>query len=377
MVDRNRLVRQFASLVAIDAEAFHERTMADYVTRRLRELGLTVTEDHASPKIQENCGVTSEDGSGNLHAVLEATAPGKPILFGAHLDTVSPGVGKKAVVHEDGTITSDGTTVLGADDAAAVAELLEALTVVQENNIPHPRIELIIAAAEEPYAQGSAVFDYSTVQADMAYVLDLSGPVGSAALAAPAILSFQVEIFGRSAHAGFAPEDGIHALKIAAEAMAATPNGHVDEITTVNFGTIAGGTAPNIVPDHVTVRGEIRSLEDERASQQRDVIREAFEAAAEHYGGRVEMTCKQQFHAYRVSEEEEVAVRYRRAVEAVGLPLMFRDTFGGSDNNHYNENGIRGIVMACAMNRSHSTEEYTSIEDMAGAAEIVVELMRG
>ena len=95
MVDRNRLVRQFASLVAIDAESFHERTMADYVTRRLRELGLTVTEDHASPKIQENCGVTSEDGSGNLHAVLEATAPGKPILFGAHLDTVSPGSGKR------------------------------------------------------------------------------------------------------------------------------------------------------------------------------------------------------------------------------------------------------------------------------------------
>lgn len=371
MINQERLIQEFKTLVSFDAESYHERKIADYVKAKLTALGLQVTEDEAAPEILANNGVQSEDASGNLYAVLPATAPGDPVLFGCHLDTVSPGVGKTAILHDDGTITSDGTTVLGADDVSAITEIIEALTVIQEENIPHPEIEVIVAAAEEPYAQGSRVFDYSRVKAKIAYVFDMSGPVGPAAIAAPSIISFQVEVKGRTAHAGFAPEAGIHAIKIAAEALEKIPNGHVDGNTTVNIGTIRGGIARNIVPDNVYMTGEIRSLDDETARQQLGNIQTVFEEAANRYGGEVNVTSLQQFKAYRISEDEAVTRRYVEAGRLAGIPTSFVETFGGSDNNHYTENGIRGIVAACAMNKSHTTEEYTSVEDLVKATKLV------
>lgn len=375
MINRERLVQQFQTLVAIDAESFHERKMADYVKGRLTDLGLQVLEDDSAEIILANNGVSSMDAAGNLYAVLPATGPGEPVLFGCHLDTVSPGNGKKAVIHDDGMITSDGTTVLGADDVSAITEILEALTVIQEDKVPHPEIEVIAAAAEEPYAQGSRVFDYSRVHSRTAYVFDMSGPVGPAAIAAPSIISFQVEVRGRTAHAGFAPEAGIHAIQIAAEALNRIPNGHIDDQTTVNIGTIQGGIARNIVPDRVVMTGEIRSLSDETARGQLRKVREEFEQAANRHGGKVKLTYLQQFKAYRISEDEEVVRRYRQAGEKAGVPTSLVETFGGSDNNHYTENGIRGIVAACAMNKSHTTEEFTSVDDLEKAAKLIYYLM--
>lgn len=371
MISRTRLVKQFQTLVAIDAESYHERKMADYVKEQLSSLGLQVREDNSAPEILRNNGITSEDAAGNVYAVLPATAPGEPILFGCHLDTVKPGIGKKAIVHEDGTITSDGTTVLGADDVSAIAEILEALTVIQEKNSPHPEIEVIVAAAEEPYAQGSRVFDYSQVKAKLAYVFDMSGPVGPAAIAAPSIISFTVEVRGRTAHAGFAPEAGIHAIRIAADALEQIPNGHIDEETTVNIGTINGGIAGNIVPDRVLMTGEIRSLKDETAQAQLKKIESVFADAAQRHGGEAKVTSLQQFKAYRMSEDEPVTRRYREAGKKAGVATSFVETFGGSDNNHYTENGIRGIVAACAMNKSHTKEEYTTVDELERAAKLV------
>lgn len=371
MINRERLVKTFQEMVSIDAESYHERKMADYVAGKLKELGLQVSEDDSAGKILENNGVNSTDAAGNLYAVLPATGPGNPVLFGCHLDTVSPGNGKQAILHEDGTITSAGTTVLGADDVSAIAEILEALTVIQENKVPHPEIEVIAAAAEEPYAQGSRVFDYSKVHAKLAYVFDMSGPVGPAAIAAPSIISFQVEVRGKTAHAGFAPEAGIHAIQIAAEALSRIPNGHVGKDTTVNIGTIQGGIAQNIVPDHVVLTGEIRSLDDEVAREQLEQIRLEFEHAANRLGGEAKVSSLQQFKAYRISEDEEVTKRYRKAGELAGISTSFVETFGGSDNNHYTENGIRGIVAACAMNKSHTTEEYTTVDELERAAKMV------
>ena len=287
MIRSERLVHTFGSLVALDAESYHERAIADFVLDRLRSLGLDAREDDAKERILSYNRAVSQDAAGNLFAVLPATGPGDPVLFAGHLDTVAPGVGKKLVRHSDGMLTSDGTTVLGADDAAAVAEILEVLTALQEEKIPHPRIEVLIASAEEPYARGSAQFDFSQVTAKSAYVLDLSGPVGGAALAAPTILSFNLNVRGVCAHAGFAPEEGVNALSIAAQALSRLQTGHVDPQTTVNFGTVTGGTARNIVPGDVLLQGEIRSMDNRRAEEElariRRVLRTQQSSSAELY----------------------------------------------------------------------------------------------
>lgn len=375
MIDEKRLTDTFQKLVSIDAESYHERNMADYLKTRLKELGLSVYEDHSAETLGKKTDEKDKDPAGNLYAVLKGNLNTEPLLFVGHTDTVHPGKGRKTILHDDGRITSDGTTVLGADDEAALAEILELITVIKEDQIPHPDLEFFFPAAEEPYAQGSRIFDYSKVQAKTAFVLDLAGKVGGAAVAAPSIISFDITVHGKSAHAGFAPESGVHAIKIAAKAISNIPQGHIDEETTVNIGTISGGTAMNIVPDEVKLSGEIRSLSNEKAKQQMDVVRTAFEQAAGEEGGSADVRSDVCFSAYRISEEEAAPQRWKAACQKAGVEPYFVDTFGGSDNNHLAEHGIRGIVAACAYENAHTVREYTWVDGMKKTTEILLNIV--
>ncbi len=371
MIDTQRLLAEFQTLVSFDCESFHEGRIKEYLKDKLLSLGLSVSEDDAAARL-----LSGPDGAGNLLGRLKGKEEGTPLLFCAHMDTVSPGNGKKAVVHPDGKITSDGATVLGADDAAGLAAILEALTVIRERDLPHPDIEVLFPVAEEPYCRGTSVFDFGQVKARTAYVLDLTGPIGTAAVQAPSILSVAITVRGRSAHAGFAPEEGINALSIAAAALARLPVGHVAEDTTVNFGTIAGGTGKNIVPECVSILGEIRSLRHEAALEHAEKVARTFRREAEALGGAAEVSVTQEIRAYRIDAEEDVVRRFARALESCGMgePVLVT-TFGGSDNNNFAANGIRGIVMACAMNDVHTLREYTSVSQLTDCARLTLALM--
>lgn len=119
---------------------------------------------------------------------------------------------QKSVLEKDGTIHSAGDTVLGADDISGILEILYGVQLVLDSGKPHKKIEILFTIGEELYVKGSDVFDYSKVTAKQAYVLDLSGAVGTAARRAPSIISMRAEIKGKAAHAGFEPENGIHAI---------------------------------------------------------------------------------------------------------------------------------------------------------------------
>ncbi len=375
-VDRDRILKEFLRLTAFDAESFHERKIAEYVKERLRSLGLVVEEDHAREKIAKEHPESKETAS-NIYAYLKGTKGGDPILFSSHLDTVKPGNGKKAILHEDGMITSDGTTVLGADDVSGLVSILEALTVIREKQLAHPDIEVLITVSEEPYCEGSRFVEYDRLRAKEGYVLDLDGPVGRAANAAPSILSTKIEIEGKAAHAGFAPELGINALTIAADALANIRTGRVYNDLTVNFGIIQGGSGRNIVPEFVEIHGEIRGLEHEKALCEAELIREIFDKAAKKHGGTVKFTVTEHTHSHHVSEDRSVVKRFQKvAQEEVrhGKPECIT-TYGGSDANRLNEHGIETIVLACAMEKCHTTQEYTALYELEKAARLTLGLM--
>lgn len=375
-VDRDRVREEFFRLTAFDAESFHESKIASYVKRKLIQLGLTVEEDGAAAKIAQ-AHPESKDTASNLYGYLKGTVPGQPLLFSAHLDTVKPGIGKKAVLQEDGTITSDGTTVLGADDVSGLTSILEALTVIQEKHLDHPDLEIFITVSEEPYCEGSRFAEYDRLKAKQGYVLDLDGPVGRAAIAAPSIISLKVEVEGKASHAGFAPEKGINALSIAADALSHIRTGRVYNDITVNFGTIHGGSGRNIVPERITVEGEIRGTEHENALCEAELIRQIFEKSAKKYGGSIQFTVTEHIHSYFVSENSEVVQRFLKAA-GVGLQCAKPEcitTYGGSDANRLNEHGIETIVIACAMEKSHNTEEYTVLYELERAAQLTLLLM--
>lgn len=367
MANRERIIREFQRLVSIDSPSFGEREMADVLTEELKELGFSVKEDES--------GKIYGGNAGNLYAYLPGELEGPPILLSAHMDTVEPSRNKRAVIREDGRITSDGTTVLGADDLAGVTAILEAVRCIQEQNLPHRGIEILFAIAEEVYIRGSEVFDYSQIKAKEAYVLDLSGNIGTAALKAPTLVSFEAVFTGKAAHAGFAPEEGIHAIRTAAAGIAAIPMGRIDKETTVNVGLIEGGLARNIVPETCILKGEVRSIRHDRALEETEKIRKAFEKAAAEAGASVAFTTSFGCLAYSIEEDAPVTVRFENACRELGIKTTYVETFGGSDNNNFVRNGISGIVMACGMNNVHSTEEYTHINDLESCTEIVIKLL--
>jgi tripeptide aminopeptidase len=374
-VNKNRILEEFFKLASYDSESFNEAGVSAYLVQRLNELGLTVYQDSAKEKIQKNKPEYANAAS-NIYAYLKGNVEGEPVLFSSHMDTVSPGKGKKPVLSDDGIITSQGDTVLGADDISGIVSILEALTLIKENNLAHPDIEVLFMVAEEPYCEGSRYLEYDRIHAGIGYVLDLVGNVGTAAIAAPSIISVAVNIKGKASHAGFAPNEGINALNIAVKALSTLKTGYVRDDTTVNFGVIKGGTGRNIVPENVFIEGEIRSLVHEKAMQEADIIKKTFEDAANEFKGVATVNITEH-KAYKVEKTSKTVARFIKA--AGGVARCTRPecitTFGGSDANRLNEHNIETIVLACAMENCHSTQEYTNINELCRSAELTLRLM--
>lgn len=365
-INKNRLISEFSKLVSIDSKSFSEREVADYIKERLIFLGYAVTEDTAGEDYNGN--------SGNVYGFIEG-GPGEPLLFCAHMDTVEPSAGKQAVIQEDGVITSNGRTVLGADDCSGIAAILEALHVIKEQNTPHRPIEVLFTVAEELYCKGAARVDFSQIKSREAYVLDLTGPVGLAAYKAPTILSFHATITGKAAHAGFAPQNGVHAIAAAANAISSLTMGRIDEETTLNVGVIHGGLATNIVPEQCAVSGEIRSYSHSTALQLAALVKRSFTNAAQKIGATVDFQTEIHCDAYETPLDHPMVKRFERIAKKQGLPTGFVPTFGGSDNNHLAKHGIPGLVIANAMNNCHSCQEYTTVEELCNIAELTLALM--
>jgi tripeptide aminopeptidase len=343
--------------------------MGDYIKSRLQSLGLFVLEDDAGEKMGGNCG--------NIYGFLQANAERKGLLFCAHLDTVEPARGKVAVLEENGVIRSKGNTVLGADDLGGVAAILEALTVVREKNLKHGPIEVLFTVAEEAYTKGSNIFEFTKLMSEEAYVLDLAGLVGTAAYKAPSILSFTVTIHGKSSHAGFAPQKGIHAIAVAADAIGMMLVGRIDEETSLNIGTITGGLATNIIPDKCVVRGEVRSLNHEKAKRQAELIKKQFERSAGAAHATIDFELEIASVAFETPLGHPVVSRFENACNKLQLPVSLVKTFGGSDLNVIAQNDIKGIVVANAMNRVHALDEFTTVEELIRIADLTLALMTG
>ena len=367
MITHEHIKSTFASLVAIDSPSLSEREMADHVKALFAGIGIVLQEDGS--------GAATGSTAGNLYAYVKGDPALAPVLLAAHMDTVAPACGKQAVFHEDGRVTSDGTTVLGADDLSGVTAIYEALREIQEQGCSHRPVELLFTTGEELYCKGANAFDFSHIRSRCAYVLDLSGEIGSAAYAAPTLLSFEARIQGRASHAGFRPEDGVNAVLAAAKAVAQLPQGHIDEETTGNIGMIHGGAGTNIGSESCTVKGEIRSLKHGHALALLQQYKSVFEKEAAALGASLVFSDTVNIIAYATPLDGETVAAYRQAVGQEGLTLSLYKTFGGSDQNVFAQHGIEGLVIATSMNRVHTCQEYCSIPEIRQVSHILLGLL--
>lgn len=359
-ITRERLYDTFMELCSIDSEPGDERRMADHMREALTDLGFSVNEDRT--------GALTGGNAGNLHARLEGTGPGEALFLSCHLDRVSPGRGVRPRIQGE-YLASDGTTVLGADDAAGIAAILEALTTLRERKIPHPTLEIVLTVAEELALAGARHFDISRLEARSGFVLDAAGRVGQIVVQAPEKVNFTALFHGRSAHAGFAPEQGISAIQMAGKAISRMQLLRIDPETTVNLGAICARGASNIVPERCELSGEVRSLDPARVRAQLEAITRAVESAAAELGGSAELTVTERYPAYQMAEDAAPAQRAARAARRIGVPAQLTHTGGGSDANIFNSRGRETVVLCCGYENAHTTSERISLEQISLLAE--------
>lgn len=255
--------------------------------------------------IEDDSKAATGHGAGNLVCTLEGNQEADTIYFTSHMDTVVPGNGVKPVI-EDGYVKTDGTTILGADDKTGLAAMLEAIRVLKEKNLPHGTIEFVITAGEESGLVGAKALDPNLMKAKYGYALDSDGKVGTIIVAAPTQAKVRATIYGKTAHAGVAPEKGVSAITIASKAIASMPLGRIDEETTANIGRFEGGTQTNIVCDQVDILAEARSLEPAKMEAQVAKMKEAFEKTAKEMGGSADVQIDIMYPGFKFSHGDQV-----------------------------------------------------------------------
>lgn len=367
MIDTQRVKQIFMDLLRINSPSKQEREVADYVKVRLQGLGFEVEEDNTGEEIGGNAG--------NVIAFRKGTVPGaKSIFLSCHMDTVEP-TDKLNVIVDDTEIRSDGSTILGADDKAGIAAVIEAVTSITEEGASHGDIQILFDVSEEVGLQGARALDRSKIRAKIGFVFDTQKPVAGITVSAPSHENISVTITGKAAHAGIAPEQGVSAIVAASRAIAKMKLGRIDEETTANIGVIEGGKARNIVPDMVRIRAEARSRNNEKLAAQVAHMKRVFEEEASAIGARAEVRSEKEYSTFRFSKDDEVVKLAMAASRKIGIEPTFQDGGGGSDANVFNSAGIPAVVIGVGYDGAHSPSERIAIADLSKAAEYAAALI--
>ena len=364
--EHSEIVSLFLELVSLRSPPGEERDVADAVLRYLGGLGLQPDEDDAGLQL----GTTT----GNIYARLEPTAPGTPLFFCAHLDTVPPSGPLEPVV-EDGVVRNAGGTILGADNKAAVVAMLEGVRRVLAENRRHAGIELVFTPQEEIGLKGAATFEHERLHAQVGYVYDQAGPIGEIILGAPWAQALDITFHGRASHAGMFPDEGRSAIQAAAKAVADLRLGRVDEETTANVGVITGGSAVNIVPEWCTFRAEARSHDERKLTELVQEMLDACSFAATATECEVETELHKDYSGYRLKRDEEAVALAARALERCRWQPSYALSGGAADANVFNERGRRCVNLANGMTDIHTPNERIATADLEAMVEVTLALI--
>ena len=371
----NRLVDYFISLVEIDSESKDEKKVTEKIANDLSEMGAEVIFDNAHHATQGNVG--------NLIANFKGKIDKTPLLLCAHTDTVKPGKGIKPLIKDD-IITTDGSTILGSDDKAGIAQIIEAIRRLDEEGYEYAPIQVLFTISEEIGLLGAKNLDYSLIKAEVGFALDWNG-VGTIVTHAPSLNVFEIIVTGKEAHSGGSPEKGINAIQVAGEALGKLKLGRIDFETTANVGNIKGGLAHNIVPKECFISGEVRSHDEVKLEKVTNNIIKIFEEVAAKYKVKFDSTVfkahsrahvLKDFTALKINEEEEIVKIAEQAARNIGIEPKIETGGGGSDANVFFGHGLVVPIIGTGMNDVHSTHENIKIDDLEKVTQWVMEIIK-
>lgn len=369
MINENRMLNEFIELVSVPCPSKDEKAEAELIMRKLDELGIEYKMDNVNEKTGGNCG--------NICAYIKGTVSDAPkLLFEAHMDSVAPTTGTK-VVRKDGVLYSDGTTTLGGDDKVGVAGMLEAVRALKEDNVAHGDVQLLFTVSEEIGCLGVVHLDKSLIKADYGYCMDIGGAPGEITYAAPKLYDIYVTVKGKAAHAGIAPEEGVNAIMLAAEAMSKLPAyGRIDSETTFNIGMFNAGVGTNIVCPEAKFVIDMRSLNVAKLEELKDSTMKLIKETVEAGHGEVEFEVVEGCPAVELSQDHPCIQLAQKAAEKLGFPVEMKVTGGCSDGNYLCGYGLPCGLLATGMSNVHTTQEYLKEEDLYNTARWTYEIIK-
>ena len=353
------------------------------------------------------------DAHGYLMATIPATSskPGVPVIgFIAHVDT-SPemsGAEVRPVVHRayDGhdlvlpddpsavlrvvdspylgeclghdIVTASGTTLLGADNKAGVAEIMTAAEYLMAHpEVPHGPIRIAFTPDEE-VGQGTRHFDVARFGARYAYTMD-GGPRGELEFESFSADAITLTFRGFNTHPGFAKGRMVNAIKLAARFIERLPADRLSPETTDGR---EGFVHPYVVQagvDRTAVRLIVRDFDTEGLKKKGTWLQElATAVVTDVAGAAVDVQIEEQYRNMRevIDRHPLVVERAREAIVRAGLPLRERAIRGGTDGSRLSFMGLPTPNLFAGEQNFHSRLEWVSVQDMEKAVDVIVELAR-
>jgi tripeptide aminopeptidase len=373
----------------IDSVTGEEAAIAAAVVEELKKIGVpeaAICYDTVNTRIPLRTEV------GNLLVDLEGTSPGPRLLFSTHLDTVPLCRGAKPR-REGDRIVSDGTTALGGDNGTGCAVLVALAKALLDHKLPHPPITLLFTVREESGLHGARELDAKDLGgATMGFNVD-STHAAKLTIGAVGQQSWEVEIKGKAAHAGVAPEKGISATVVASIALTEAhrggwfgkvekPEGKGSSNAGVFGGKdgLAAGDATNVVTDYVHILGEARSSDAAFAARIAEAYREAFAKAQAELTDTAGATADVTFQArvayppFRLEDDSPAVAHARKAAESIGLQPYTVLSNGGLDANWLVKHGVPTVTFGAGQAEIHTVDEYVDLAEFAQGCRLAVAL---
>lgn len=361
------VLETFIKLVEIPSPAFREGKLVEFISGFYSSLDIDFFVDEAGKKTGGEVG--------NLIAELPGKEGSVPVLLSAHMDTVEDNEGMIPSLSLD-RVRSDGSAILGADDKAGIAAILSALKHIKDREVEHRSLEIVFSVSEETGLLGAKALDISGLKSRHCFVLDGSGGVGNMYVKAPTQNTVSATFRGLASHAGVAPEAGKSAILAASKAIASMRLGRIDFETTSNIGIIDGGKATNIIPDQTFIKGEARSLDQDKLSKQVAHMIDSINFAAADCGVSVDCSITREYEGFSFGQDDEIVKMGIDALKSIGLEPKLTHSGGGSDANVFNQKGLAAVNMGIGARNVHSSSEYVEIAELESLEKLVLELAK-
>lgn len=275
-------------------------------------------------------------------------------------------------------ITASGKTLLGADDKAGVAIIMELAAFLQKNpDWPHGDIRLLFTPDEE-VGRGTERVDLKKLGAQYAYTLD-GGERGSLEDETFSADAVELKITGVSAHPGYAKDKMVNALKIAGQILQALPKDRLSPESTEGRRGFIHPVAVNGIPEVCTIEFIIRDFETPGLKKKADFLRTLVEEAVRAQpAARYEFTVKEQYRNMKevLDLHPHVVANARKAMERAGLEVKMESIRGGTDGSRLSFMGLPCANLFTGMQAIHSKHEFVSVQDMMAAGEVLIELVK-